>query len=321
MKYIGLLLSSLLGSSAAKKIRGTDDNEVTGRELMFSPFEECMARISTETEWPIPNSDPVDTGRIDSAFGPVHSVCLDQDIFHKGIAVFGHPDDPVVAPYDGKVVMALADCVVIEHIFTGGETCQFHGDLVKNWYSLFLGMKDVGVVVGADLTKGDQIGKVGHHACKNGDHVRTSVEYQIRVGSRFSLKTAIKDGYAQSYEPTINPLFAHKDLKDPHVVSDAEAYGDDGDDVMISVRTMDDEPNVNRYEISCTSGAVHVLDLSLRVGFDPSDALAAFDKTVPYLDAQPFGNMRTHWTGHLIIPKNFMDASGDHCNVEIIDVW
>lgn len=118
---------------------------------------------------------------------------------HVGVDIAADENDVVVAPGNGKVVLA-------EYLLNTGNTLVIeHGGGLKTY---FFHMNELSVSVGDIITKGDTVGLVGSTGYSTGAHLH----YEVRIGNQSINPTLLYDGTGNIYfTPTEETKIAPKE--------------------------------------------------------------------------------------------------------------
>lgn len=105
---------------------------------------------------------------------------------HVGIDIAADENDVVVAPGNGKVVLA-------EYLLNTGNTLVIeHGGGLKTY---FFHMNELSVAEGDIVTKGDKVGLVGSTGYSTGPHLH----YEVRIGNQSINPTLLYNGKGNIY--------------------------------------------------------------------------------------------------------------------------
>jgi murein DD-endopeptidase MepM/ murein hydrolase activator NlpD len=296
--------------------------------------------MRNDAVWPLPMS--ATAGHISSTFGlRKRASCDDCNDFHRGVDISGQIGEPVVASYNGTVVVVKVHgasrnkVIVLEHKFGRDHdddaatpvVVRFQGHKINKWYTQYFHLDEQLVQEGDRVVAGHMIGRVGETGVKSGDNPHLHME--VRLGTRCSLEYARNNPSSTCNElgidPQVHPLliFPKTSVGKSFIETSLWIYQRDeknpGDNhkYIVRVTTPDNCMDVNRYQVvirNRQNGMIrlsHVLDYNLRIGFDPTStkALDKVDKTKPYLQPIPFGEKKQEndddhatWMIELIIP-------------------
>lgn len=156
------------------------------RDKIYPLFE----TVDPDTYWQGPFLMAA-TGRISTEYGlRRYTNGATTPTRHSGIDIAADENAPVVAPANGKVVLA-------EYLLNTGNTLVIeHGGGLKSY---FYHMNELKVQVGDMVTRGDEVGLVGSTGYSTGPHLH----YEVRIGNQAISPMLLFDGEGMLfYHPT-----------------------------------------------------------------------------------------------------------------------
>lgn len=269
--------------------------------------------------WPLPSVSRAD---ISSTFGPRIRLGNSEKLydFHRGIDISAEMGTPIVATMRGTFHG-------LRNRTNGGHTLilahdvlvLFHGENRRILYTYYMHCSSFpksmwALSRGAPVEKGIVVAYVG----ESGAAVTPHLHYEARLGSRCSLRRQLTQPDSSCRilrkDPHIHPLgLFEMPIERPHtIIINVLALVSKERDGTVRVSAPDAWPLANRYELSAAHrggglSSLHVLDLSLRTGFDASsnNLLNKQDQEKPYLDPISFDKNAATWKTHYVIPAGF----------------
>lgn len=292
--------------------------------------------------WPVTGTT---FNEIESAFGPRIKVSTSGYDWHRGIDIDAPEFTPVVAPMDGTLfdIKNYTDgglTVILKHTFP--DPVVFAGKTLTSYYTFYMHLSSVDPSLQAAATagstpavsKGFQIGKVGHSGTAVGDHLH----WEIRVGTPYSLEWQLANPTSQygannfGFDPHVNPMLLTIPTTTNTLGASLTTKPTSSIDGRVRITTDDEQTLFNRVQVTIVNKstkltvASHTLDLNERLGFNATTnaLLDTPDKTKPYIAPISFGTSATVWATDLVIPKSWVGSrSGTKflTTVTLTDIW
>lgn len=279
---------------------------------------------------------------LESTFGPRVRVSTGGYDFHAGIDIDAPLNTPVLALYNAELwdVVTFANgglTVVLRHSFP--NPVDYNGKSLQYFYTFHMHLNSVTASLQSAasqglhpaVSKGMEIGKVGHTGNATGDHLH----FELRVGSWCSLEFQLGSPSSScsgfNFDPAMHSLFLFPpQTENPRLTLVTRASSNT--DGKINYSSSPNAPILNRIVFKITdkaSGTIvktHTLDYNQRIGYDASTSvkLDTVDKTKPYISPVTFGVSKDPYETNIVIPSSFVgNFSGTAYNttLTISNIW
>lgn len=298
---------------------------------------------------------------IESTFGPriQHSTGLYD--FHRGIDIDGTRGEDILAVTDGvfwehRTFQRGGLSVILRHDFANPVT--LNGNSYDHFFTYYLHLYDDEVAgngngtldvidgwvseknnpgMGTSIAAGDHIGELGNSGSSGGAPYVDHLHMEVRVGTTNSLifQTDNPTTSQHGFDPHMHPMLFYQsaifDGPDYSPTLNAQSDLNLNSDLTVEFESSDEAALLNRLEVSMidadtnTTIESHVLDFSLREGFDATNAIAldTQDVLLPYIDPVSFGDNSAAFATNLIVPAAWMASAGGPITIQVqaYDIW
>jgi murein DD-endopeptidase MepM/ murein hydrolase activator NlpD len=301
------------------------------------------------------------TDDVESTFGPRIQHTTGLYDFHRGIDVDGTQGEDILAVTGGvfwehRTFDRGGLTVILRHDFSNPMT--LNGNSYDHYFTYYMHLFDdqtqgngVGTLdvingwvseksnpgQGTSISAGTHIGELGSSGSSGGQPYSDHLHMEVRAGTTNSLifQTDNPATTQHGFDPHLHPMLFYQSAifggldNSPTLTAQSALTG--SSDFEVAYESSDKALLLNRLEISLidpdTNAIIdsHLLDFSLREGFDASDQglLDTQDLLLPYIDPESFGQNSETFTSNIVIPATWMaTADGQfELQVEAYDIW
>jgi len=298
---------------------------------------------------------------VESTFGPriQHSTSLYD--FHRGIDIDGTQGEDILAVTDGvfwehRTFERGGLSVILRHDFANPVT--LNGNSYDHFFTYYLHLYDDEVAgngngtldvidgwvseknnpgLGTSISAGDHIGELGNSGSSGGLPYADHLHMDVRVGTTNSLifQNDNPSTTQHGFDPHLHPLLLYQSAifdgpdYSPTLTAQSDLFANS--DLVIEYESSDETVLLNRLEVSLIDSETnvsidsHVLDFSLREGFDATDATSLDTQEVlfPYIDPQLFGDSSSNFATNLVVPAAWTDSASGPFTIQVkaFDIW